>query len=416
MNAEMEINEGEPLKDVVLSFVTLLEYDESLYSCPAIHRHGQHFRKTVIASLGKRFLRTKVFSAKPTVAFPRGKQLFVGGNRFALADGTLIENVPFINVTPFKQIGIGLSMVWKILCWRFHNIACRHRIIFSFNLSVPHALFILIAARVVNAKAVVYLCDVSVPGVTVPKTIWHRIDAFIQHRIIKYFDGHIVVSDCIARDFLAGQSYVLAEGGVSPSLLENTATCLQARHHNQNLFTIVATGSLDDHNGFAEIIDAFHALQGEHYRLVIAGRGSLQPIIENAVKSDKRISFYGYLEHDKLLSLHASGDVLINMRISRGAQTVYGFPSKTLEYMVSGIPLITTCVGHIEQELSDYCYLLRDETAAGLTMLIKEVEAVPLDERLRIGLSARDYMRTHKTWDAQCEKIFVYLNQKFKIS
>jgi len=402
----------EQFAETAMAYVTILVREDEVYSSPAIHPHGQIFRKNILAGLRKGICQCAVFSARPEVAFPRGNRLYIKGTPFTLEDGTLVESVPYVNVTPIKQLTIGMSMLGRLLHWGWQKRHERYRLIVSFNLSVPPAFFTLLAARLVRAKAIVHVSDVSLPGVTVPNTLWYKIDAWIQHRILPHFDGHIVVADRIATDFLPGKRCVRMEGGVSSSLVENTGRLLANRPPKPPAtFTIAATGGLESHNGFVEILEAFSQLKGEQYRMSIAGRGSLQSLVENAAHQDRRITYHGYLNQDELLQLHANSDLLINMRITNRLNTGYAFPSKTLEYLVSGVPLLTTCTGHIEDELAEYCYLLKDESAVGLASRITEIAGHSRVQREALGQRARDFMSTYKSWDSQCARILDYLRQ-----
>ncbi len=54
-----------------------------------------------------------------------------------------------------------------------------------------------------------------------------------------------------------------------------------------------------------------------------------------------------------------TADVLIDMRLTEALNTKYSFPSKLMEYLASGTPVITTCTGHVEEEFADIAYLLK---------------------------------------------------------
>ena len=97
------------------------------------------------------------------------------------------------------------------------------------------------------------------------------------------------------------------------------------------------------------------------------------------------------------------------MRLTEALNTKYFFPSKVMEYLTSGVPLISTCTGHMEEEYGDFCYLLRDETPQGLADTIRYVASLDPEERIGRGRKARAYMAKNKTWDAQGNKLFKYI-------
>jgi glycosyltransferase involved in cell wall biosynthesis len=82
-----------------------------------------------------------------------------------------------------------------------------------------------------------------------------------------------------------------------------------------------------------------------------------------------------------------------------------------MEYLASGVPVITTCPGNVAEEYADLAYLLNDETPTALANLILKVEAIPTEQRFARASVAREYIVNHKTWDAQAVRISHFLRQ-----
>jgi glycosyltransferase involved in cell wall biosynthesis len=250
---------------------------------------------------------------------------------------------------------------------------------------------------------------VNRPGETVPNNLLYRMDARLETSLLKYVDGWIVITDRIATDYAPGRRYLRMDGGVSRSLIDETGLFLAARRPSKSHFTIVVTGYLSPYNGFSEILQAFAQLEGSQYRLIVAGHGDLEGKMAAAAASDPRITFKGYLEYKDLLALHAAADVLVSMRVTSTVNTTYAFPSKTFEYLLSGVPVITTATGHMKTEYGPYCFILDDESPEALAGLLRRIERLGPAERSRIGLAARQYMIEHKTWEMQHKRIADYV-------
>jgi glycosyltransferase involved in cell wall biosynthesis len=120
----------------------------------------------------------------------------------------------------------------------------------------------------------------------------------------------------------------------------------------------------------------------------------------------------GLLDHDALFRLYADADLLLNLRLTQAVNTPYLFPSKLLEYFAIGKPVLSTAVAHTEKEYGALCYILRDETAAGVAEAIRRIRAVPAGERRELGCRARAFMLAHRTWDAQGARIRAYLERQ----
>jgi glycosyltransferase involved in cell wall biosynthesis len=340
--------------------------------------------------------------------------LYVRGHDSMLDERLPLRLVPFINVTPLKQLTIGVATAYELLRWGWRNRAARCRVVYAYNLSVPPGAFVLLAARLIRAKTVVSLCDIETPGETVPGGAYWKLDDWLQRRLIPHFDGHTVASQAIADDFLCGRDSIRLEGGVSPELLgktENLVPALSTRR-DPRTFVIVAAGQLSELNGIPLLLDAFSQLRGDRFRLRIAGAGALEPEVRTAAARDPRIEFLGRLPLDRVLETYAAADVLVNLRITRSLNTRYFFPSKMIEYLVSGVPVISTCTGHVEEEFGAFTFLLRDERPEALAQLIERISALDPADRCAQAARARTYMAANKTWQAQTEKLAAFIRTK----
>ena len=301
--------------EIAIAYVSLVVPDTSEFVNPGMHRSTNSYMQNVLLGL-KSVASAEVesFSAEQMRSFPRGNRLLVRGRELRLSERMSTSTVTFLNLTPLKQFHIGLSMLWRLIGWGIRTRAKQHRAIFSFNLSVPHLAFTVAAARLTGAKLLCYVCDLNVPGETVPGNMLYRIDAWMARKMLKYVDGAIVICDAIARDYLPGCSCIRMDGGVSRSLIEETERFLSTRRLDEARFTIAATGLLIAHNGIPDILAAFSLLEGAQYRLILAGRGPLEDAVAEAAARDPRVEFKGFMDMTDLLALHAKADVLISMR------------------------------------------------------------------------------------------------------
>jgi glycosyltransferase involved in cell wall biosynthesis len=399
--------------EIAIAYISLVVPDTSEFRNPGMHPNLNSFMWNVLLGLkSDASAEVESFSAEPMPSFPRGKRLLVRSRGILLSDGVSTSTVTFLNLTPLKQLHIGLSILLRLIGWNIRTRANQHRAVFSFNLSVPHLVFTAAAARLTGTKLLVWISDLNVPGQTVPANILYRIDAWMARKLLKYVDGAIVVSDAIARDYLPGRSWIRMDGGVSCQAIEETGRLLETRRRDEGHFVIVATGTLDVFNGIQEILAAFSRLEGLHYRLIMAGRGPLQAAVEAAAKNDPRIDFRGFVDQTDLLALHARADVLVGMRITRKLNTAYAFPSKTFEYLLSGVPVVTTATGHMKEEYGPYSFLLDEDTPEALTTMLCQVESLGRPERERIGREARHFIIENKSWEVRHRQIAEYVHSR----
>lgn len=396
--------------DVALVFVGAIVPEKPAYQTTAFSRSGQIYQREMLEGLRRAGVPTsEIVSIVPMPAYPKSDRLWVGACREEIIEGAAVRLLPFLNISPVKQVMIGFFTVVELIRWGWRNRRAANRVVFTYNLTVPPGLFTLVGAKLIGAKAVAALCDIDIPGQTVPSSFIWRLNYGMQKRMIPLFDGHIVASEAIAQDFIAGRPYVRVEGGISEQSVSCTGDGIDGEKIANDAFRISFAGRIDDTNGIPSLLEAFSLLKGNQYRLRIAGGGPLEREVRDAAAKDSRIEYLGFISLPDVLHLYKDSDVLVNMRITKGLDTKYFFPGKMMEYLASGTPVITTCTGHTEEEFGEFVYLLRDETPQGLANLVEKVAGVEPEARKRLGREARSYMSTNKTWDAQTQKVARYI-------
>jgi len=389
---------------IAFAFVGLLAPDDPRFHNVAFSRPGNMAQVNLLVGLKHAGLPASAIIAPcPIQAFPRSRRLFVRGRKETLSEGLRVSLIPFLNITPLKEISIGIGTVLSLIRWGWRSRS-KKRVVFTYNLSVPPGIFTLFAARLIGAKSMACIADVNVPGETVPNNLWHRIDYRLQRWLIPRYDAHVVVTDSIMRDFAPQKQYLRLEGGVTTETLERMK-CAIKRNDIEDKFTIVAAGTLSEYNGIPEILQAFSLLHDASYRLVIAGDGPLRKTVEDAAARDSRIQYVGYLQFGEVLELYSKASVLLCMRITKRVNTKYFFPSKVMEYLASGVPVVSTCTNHIEEEFKGLLYFLRNETPEELANLIRQIANSDPGERRELARKARAFMATTKTWDAQGRRL-----------
>ena len=103
---------------------------------------------------------------------------------------------------------------------------------------------------------------------------------------------------------------------------------------------IVYTGNLSERYGILNLAEAFTKLKEQDLRLVICGVGGAYDKLAEMSMKDSRIILRGLLPYDEILKVQRNALLLVNPRTSEGEYTKYSFPSKTMEYFVSGTPTL----------------------------------------------------------------------------
>jgi glycosyltransferase involved in cell wall biosynthesis len=412
MSTDSSPASGDPkTSEIALAFVGTVVPDEPRFRSSAFNRAGNNFQYQLVRGLALHGIADiEVLSARPLPSYPRSSTLWVTPQHERLGD-VPVRLLSFPNVTPLKQIVVGIGVLVGLLRWGWRKRKSRHRVVLTYNLTMPPGAFTLLGARLARAKAVVSVNDINIPGQTVPASVLWRLDVRLQRWLLPKFDGYIAVADQIATDFFPGRGYVRVEGGVDGAFLDLTRRTHDKAPKQTSAFVFAFAGWLNEANGVRVLLSAFRLLREPDFHLRIAGTGPLQGVVEEASRQDARIQFLGMLDSAGVAGLYLTADVLLNVRLTKGIDTRYFFPSKLIEFLASGVPTITTSVAHAKDEFDSLVYVLHDESARGLAELMSFVAARSDHERSTVANRAREYAVTNKTWDVQTAKVAQYLRQ-----
>lgn len=181
----------------------------------------------------------------------------------------------------------------------------------------------------------------------------------------------------------------------------------------KDIKVLLYTGSLGIHTSIKELVDAFVLTSDPSFRLVVCGSGYYADYINSRSGEDKRIIFRGTVSREEAVRLQSSATMLINPRLPSIPDTPYSFPSKTIEYLVSGTPMIGYKLVGISEDYYKHFFIPKDESVDSLSELISEVlnlSQTELDER---ALNAWSYIMTQKTAKTQVKKMIDFFNSIF---
>ena len=169
---------------------------------------------------------------------------------------------------------------------------------------------------------------------------------------------------------------------------------------------VLYTGTLESGLGIGEMLEAFEKMP--QYQLWICGQGGMKDAVEAAAKRCSNIRYFGFVPHKKALALQARASALINPRQPSGAFTRYSFPSKTLEYMRSGKPVLCCRLEGIPSDYEPYlCWM--EDGAEGIVSAVEQLMSRSTEERAEIGRKGREYVRMNKNPTLQCRKLIALL-------
>ena len=101
--------------------------------------------------------------------------------------------------------------------------------------------------------------------------------------------------------------------------------------------------------------------------------------------------------------------VLVNPRQNNEEFTKYSFPSKTMEYLSSGIPVVAYKLDGIPDEYDAYIQYVEDDSIESLKKKLIEVCELSDEERQSLGSAGRAFVLTEKNSTIQVKKIVMLI-------
>jgi len=413
--------DSDAIQPLAVAFVAAILPDSELANYPAASTPGNRFQHGVLNALLAHGIDTSVISLRPVSSYPRSRRLFFRRTDSVLGDSVPYRQIGFINAGPFKTLTAGLTSFFAIWRWAKQHRRER-RIMLFYNAYNPSAWVGIAAAWLTCSKVITIVADLRVPGSGGgDPSLLRRIEYQIAIARLRHVDALVSVTESIAADFAEGVPVLFLDGGVPDDMLSPLPTptlpglgdqAAVARRPEGNAFVVLYAGSLTNLAGVPLLLEAFKQLHEPTFRLWITGEGELESVVDRAAATDPRIRYLGKLSRQDLLATYAVADILVNPHSTVLLTARYVFPSKLLEYLASGLPVITTATPEIAADYGDLCAVIDREEPQALAETIKQFAGMPLAERLERAMAARATVIEKRGWSRQGQRLVQFLKKQ----
>ena len=113
-----------------------------------------------------------------------------------------------------------------------------------------------------------------------------------------------------------------------------------------------------------------------------------------------------------MVAIYNTVDVLVNPHSTALLTARYVFPSKLLEYLASGRPVITTATPEIAADYRDLCTVLDREEPQALADAILRVAAMSAADRLARAGKVRVAIIERRAWSRQGRRLVRFLEEQ----
>ena len=344
------------------------------------------------------------------VAYPKSNSEF-----FHAKSSEKIYGVECVSLSFYNPLLVKRYCRYKSLCSLFNDYASFLKntdVIFIYDLDLSLLAF----ARTVKKhypqiKVVNIVPDLM--GFTGQKqnfinTVFTKISRDIADAYLKSIDCFIYLTESMNTYMQMNKPYVVVEGIYN---VAEEGDGFQPQMKDDAIKRILYAGAMSKRNGVDTLLAAFKLIKDNNYELLLCGDGELREEIETMAIFDKRVRFLGNLPHGKVLEYQQQSSLLINPRPALEEFTKYSFPSKTMEYFASGVPVLMYKLPGIPDEYYQYCYSLEETSSAYMADRIQSIMNMPFEKRKGKALQARDFILKNKTPKVWIDRIINFLEQ-----
>ena len=152
-------------------------------------------------------------------------------------------------------------------------------------------------------------------------------------------------------------------------------------------------GALHERYGLKMLVEGFMKTNFPDTELWIYGAGPFADELPEYNKKDSRIIYKGIKPNNEVVEAELKATILVNPRPTHEEFTKYSFPSKNMEYMVSGTPVLTTKLPGMPMEYYPFVFLFDcGESIEGFAQIFNKVLSCS-DEILKTkGKNAREWV------------------------
>ena len=392
----------------ILYFGTICDlnhYNELLLKCrqkPSVSTIL--FEEALMNGFKKNGANIEIYSFPMIPAFPTGRILYFGNVTEELNCGYSCTWLRTINVPILKQISRRLEA--KRILKKWMKEKGTNGLILTYSVP-PFLIEDLIAFKQQYGTKIIAIIPDLLRDMYINEKQNSVITSIKKRYILKKsrlqgeYDGYVYLTEAMKYIVAPEKPYVIMEGIVD-ALPDNEQ--IQSVEKSKSR-SIMYAGMLHEKYGIMNLIDAFEQVDIPDAELWLFGEGTASQKVKARAEANTRIKYFGHVEHDTVVDYEKKAHILVNPRNPKDEFTFYSFPSKTIEYMLSGTPVLTTRLKGIPDEYFNYIFSARENSAEALTHALNDIFSHSEKELEQIGQTAKEFIIKEKNSEAQVKHI-----------
>lgn len=305
-------------------------------------------------------------------------------------------NYLYLTYCKYKSIKLtinSIKLLYLVAKWKFQARKTDHYLMFDV-LHLYSALMAFFYSKIMRIKKITIITDLPdyIPNTISQKSVITKLRNYLENFIIKNSDVHIALT----QQTLIHINTPLKKSIIIEGLVNNSVHVPNLTNENIKNKIIHYSGGLYENYGVKALIEAFMQIPDNSIEFHLFGNGDLVDYVNACQHSDHRIKYFGYQSNQVVIEDQLNSFILVNPRFSCDDFTKYSFPSKTVEYMASGVPLLTNRLEGIPSEYFNYAFIFEEETIDGYKKTLEKIIKYPKNEMIEFGKRAQNFVLDNK--------------------
>lgn len=257
------------------------------------------------------------------------------------------------------------------------------------------------AAHKMNVKCYGIVTDVPQKRAQKGNALIRAYDSLTK-RSLGAYDGYVFLTRQM--DTLINRKrkpYVIIEG-IADIRMGETPNELADKYTKK---VCIYAGSIRRIYGIESLVEGFIAANIPDAELHIYGSGDYSDDLASVCKTYPQIRYFGVVPNEQVVKEQLKATLLVNPRPVEGEYTRYSFPSKNMEYMASGTPMLATKLPGIPDEYFDYIYTIDEVSRDGICRALQKTLSHSAEELHQKGMEAKHFVVSNKNNRVQAQRL-----------
>lgn len=309
------------------------------------------------------------------------------------SEGVVFNFLPIFNLRFLKQIMLFFHSFFRML-----RANTTHLVYDYLNLSASKGA--LLAAKIRKIKTTCIVTDL--PDYLFTSKIYIK----MYYKVLLKADSFVFLTKKMnERINIKKKPYIILEGH------SNSKMNIFSRKPDLTKKIVLYAGLLEEKYGVIDMCKGFQQVCKDDEELHIFGDGTCKKNILYFSKYDSRIKYFGSVPNSIVMEAEGAATLLLNPRPSNDIFTHFSFPSKTIEYMSTGTPVLMYSLPGIPEEYLKYVFIIEDGNPINeIGKSIRRVLDLPIEELNTLGEKAKLFVLTEKNNVVQSNKLLSFIS------